>query len=84
MSRVMYFLWILLALVVFIAMMLFVLANGEPQRLDLLVPGWTITLPGGVLALFCFAVGAGVGLLAGMGISLVRRTARPAPGERRE
>jgi uncharacterized integral membrane protein len=82
MSRVMYFLWVLLALVVFIAMMLFVLANDEPQRLDLLVPGWAITLPGGVLALACFAVGAGLGLLVGMGVSLVRRTARPGdPGE---
>ena len=81
MSRVMYFFWILLALVLFLALVFFVLANGEPQRLDMLVPGWTVTLPSGVLALACFSVGAGLGLVTGMGISLVRRTARPKGGK---
>lgn len=68
MNRLLYIGWILLAVALFLVALMFVLANGETVSMDLLLAGASWSAPLGAIVLAVFAVGAILGLLAGLGV----------------
>lgn len=77
MTRLYYVGWILTALCLFSAALMFVLANPQSISLSLLVAGGDVQASVGVLVLSVFVAGALIGLLAGFGVRhLLRLVAR--------
>lgn len=77
MTRLVYILWLLGALLLFAVALLLVLANPGPVVLNLLLPGGLLELRLGVLVLGTLVVGLVIGLLGGFGLrhllALLRR-----------
>ncbi len=76
MTRLYYVGWIVLALVLFSAAFLFVLANPQPLSLSLLVTDVPLQADAGVLVLSVFVVGSLFGLLAGFGLRYLLQLVR--------
>lgn len=72
MTRLIYAGWLVLALVLLVAALLFVLANDQTVSLSLLLPGAHWSGPLGAMVLAGFIVGATLGLVAGLGVRQVR------------
>lgn len=77
MTRLVYILWLLGALLLFAVALLLVLANPDIVVLNLLLPGGLLELRLGVLVLATLVVGLVIGLLGGFGLrhllALLRR-----------
>ena len=73
MTRLYYVGWIVAALVLFAAALLFVLANPEPVSVSLLVNDASIDASAGVLVLAVFIVGSLFGMVAGFGLRALLR-----------
>jgi len=77
MTRLGYILWLLLALLLFCAALLLVLANPAPVHLSLVLPAMQFEVRLGILVLVTLGIGLLVGLLGGFGarhlLALVKR-----------
>ena len=73
MTRLYYAGWIIAAVVLFSAALLFVLANPEPVSVSLLVNDLSLNLSAGVLVLAVFIAGSLFGLVAGFGLRALLR-----------
>lgn len=68
MTRLLYVGWIASGLLLFVAALLFVLANPQTVSLTVFAPGAPISMGLGILVLLVFILGAGIGLVAGFGV----------------
>ena len=77
MTRLVYILWLLLALLLFCTALLLVLANPAPVAFSLVLPAMQFEIRLGILVLAALGVGLLVGLLGGFGarhlLALVKR-----------
>lgn len=77
MTRLVYILWLLLALLLFSVALLLVLANPAPVSVSLVLPAMQFEVRLGILVLATLGIGLLVGLLGGFGarhlLALVKR-----------
>jgi len=77
MTRLVYILWLLLALLLFSAALLLVLANPAPVSISLVLPAMQFDVRLGILVLVTLCIGLLAGLLGGFGLrhllALVKR-----------